>query len=86
MSEENTISNISLNGETYTINDSSKATIESVEELTSITTTNNDLLTTANSKLDQLLQRINAEDLDTSDATATSNDILSGFTAYVNRS
>ena len=54
-----TISKIKLSGVTYTIDDLSKASIESVLEFGEITSENNSLLTFANSKLDELLNRIN---------------------------
>jgi hypothetical protein len=38
---ENIISNIKVDGVTYALNDSSKATIESIEELIYISTENN---------------------------------------------
>lgn len=56
---ESTISTIKLGGQIYNINDSSKATIESVENLTTIVTENKTLLTNTHSKLDELLNKIN---------------------------
>ena len=55
---KNTISKIKLNGIIYDINDLSKASIESVEELTSISTNNNLLLSSAHNKINKLLSNI----------------------------
>ena len=61
-----TISRIKLGGTIYDIIDTSKASIESVEELTSITTSNSLLLNNANSKLDTLLNRISGNNVENS--------------------
>ena len=58
MREENTISNIKIDGITYTINDPSKASNESVLKVERITTENNSLLSSANLKLDELLSKL----------------------------
>ena len=58
MSDSVSISNVKIDGKTYTINDPTKASIESVTGLLNTTVENNTLLSSANSKLDELLEKI----------------------------
>ena len=58
MSDENTISNIKINGTTYALNDSTKVSSEDISNLTDITNENNALLSGINSKLDGLLNKV----------------------------
>lgn len=58
MSDENAISNVKINGTTYSINDPSKASIEDISNLTNISNENNALLSGINSKLDGLLDKV----------------------------
>lgn len=55
---ENLISKIKLDGVTYTINDTTKASIEQLDSLIDLTSSGNEQLVDANDKLDQLLAKI----------------------------
>ena len=79
-----TISNIKVGGTTYAINDSTKVGLEEVNNLMEITSENKTSIFSINTKLDELLSKVESSGLDTSDATALASQILLGKTAYVN--
>ena len=61
MSEEKTISKIKIKNIEYQIDDTSKASLESVNQLTELTTLGNESLNLANSKLDELINKVKGE-------------------------
>lgn len=59
MSDKNTISNIKIDGVSYSINDPTKAPIELVNNFGNLVTANNSSLTEVHTKLDELLTKVN---------------------------